>query len=421
MGRGESLGLIGPNGAGKSTLLKVIAGVVTPTSGTVRCVGPVGAMIELGIGFHPEMTGWENLRCSGLMRGLRRAELDALLPEIAAFAGVEDAMDAPLKRFSTGMKARLGFALATQVPVDVLAIDEVLAVGDAAFQEKCFARIHEMLGNGTTLLFVSHEMALISMLCSRVVCLEEGRVVDDGDPAEVVARYIGEMTRFEPVPDPPATITAWHVPTQLGPDDGLDVVAEIEVHRPLRRPGVGIEMTMPFLNPDIVHTVSNEQLPSIAEPGRYQIRATAPVLGWRNNLTRFSIVLRDGSMLLARESSDCRLPPDRHRQCYVSMDPVWRIEPVVPTMSRSDGDTDVGPREADPSSTGSAVAARSLTKTYRRSNRRARGAGRAPLAVRAWVVAARSRRWLISASPSLRMRAWAWSDRTGPASPRSCA
>ncbi len=371
VGRGETLGLIGPNGAGKSTLLKVVAGVVRPTAGTIATGGTVGAMIELGIGFHPEMTGWENLRCSGILHGLGRSELEAILPEIASFAGVEDAMDSPLKKFSSGMQARLGFALATQFPVDVLAIDEVLAVGDPDFQQKCFDRIMAMVARGTTLLFVSHEMSLVSMLCTRVVCLDEGRVVDDGDPTGVVARYLGEMAEFEPPPDPPAHITSWSVPAELSPGDGLNVTAEIEVARPLRRPVVGIEMTMPYVNPDLVHTVSNEAVPDLRAPGRYLVTGRSDVLGWRNTTIRFSIVLHDGSQLVARASSDTRLPSDSHRSSYVTMVPDWVVEPD----DRAPGETGTD-RVAGHQGQG-IIEASQVTKTFR--------TGRAVAALRALI------------------------------------
>lgn len=364
--RGETLGLIGPNGAGKSTLLKILAGVVSPTAGKVRCHGSIGAMIELGIGFHPEMTGWENLRCSGILRGLRRAQLEEILPEIAAFAGVEDAMSSPLKKFSTGMQARLGFALATQFPVDVLAIDEVLSVGDPDFQQKCFSRISGMVDRGTTLLFVSHEMSLVSLMCSRVICLDEGRVVDDGDPAEVVARYLGEMTTLEPLQDPPARITAWVVPKSIGPRDDLHVEAEIEVARPLRRPRVSIEMSMPFLSPDIVHTVSNERIGAIRKPGIYRLRGTSEPPGWRNTTFRFSIIISDGSVVADRASADCRLPRDSHRISYLAMEPEWHTE-VLGQEARVDQPaappvTTRGPMIID---------ARHITKRYRRGRSRA--------------------------------------------------
>lgn len=376
--RGETVGLIGANGAGKSTLLKVVAGVVTPTTGSVTCQGTVGAMIELGIGFHPEMTGWENLRCSGILHGLSRSELASVLPEIASFAGVEDAMDAPLKKFSTGMQARLGFALATQFPVQVLAIDEVLAVGDPEFQQKCFERITAMVARGTTLLFVSHEMSLVSMMCSRVVCLDDGRVIDDGDPTSVVARYLGEMAQFEPPPDPPARITNWSIPAVIDEGDGLDVHAEIEVLRPLRRPAVGLEMTMPYLNPDIVHTVSDDALPAIKEPGTYVVRGRSDALGWCNTTIRFAMVLRDGSQLVGRATSDTRLPADPHRSSYVSLEPDWSFERTDPTSPAAAATarasaTDVG-----------IIETRGLTKVFRR--------GRAVAALRALIPG----RWGIS-------------------------
>jgi lipopolysaccharide transport system ATP-binding protein len=190
---GESVGLIGPNGAGKSTLLRMICALGRPTSGTARVEGRVAALLELGVGFHPYLTGRENLYVSAVISGLRRAEVDERVDEIVAFAEVEEFIDQPLRTYSSGMQVRLAFAVAMHVDPDILIIDEALAVGDASFQQKCVERIESFRRAGKTLLLVSHEMDLIRHFCQRVIWLEHGRVRADGPAHDVTSRYEIEM------------------------------------------------------------------------------------------------------------------------------------------------------------------------------------------------------------------------------------
>ena len=197
---GEAVGIIGANGAGKSTLLKVLADVLAPTSGSVEYGGRLGAIIELGLGFHPDLTGWENARASCVIQGMSKGQLESSLPEIVEFSGLGSAMDQPLRQFSTGMRARLGFALATHAPTDILAVDEVLAVGDVEFQERCFDRIRSRVEGGTTLLFVSHEMWMVEMVCDRVIQLDGGRVVADGPASDIITNYLSPAPRPRTVP-----------------------------------------------------------------------------------------------------------------------------------------------------------------------------------------------------------------------------
>jgi lipopolysaccharide transport system ATP-binding protein len=187
--RGETFGVVGPNGSGKSTLLKLVAGLFKPTSGQLTVDGKVSALIELGAGFHPEISGRENVVINGVMLGLTRKEIERKLPEIVAFSGLEDFIDEPVKTYSSGMYVRLGFAVAVHVDPDILVVDEVLAVGDEAFAHRCLDTIAEFSRRGKTIFFVSHSLVLVEELCDRVLYLERGRVKGLGDPREMLASY----------------------------------------------------------------------------------------------------------------------------------------------------------------------------------------------------------------------------------------
>ncbi len=187
--RGETFGVVGPNGCGKSTLLKLVAGLFKPTAGTLDVTGKVSALIELGAGFHPEISGRENVVINGVMLGLTRREIERKLPEIVAFSGLEEFIDEPVKTYSSGMYVRLGFAVAVHVDPDVLVVDEVLAVGDEAFAHRCLDTIAEFSRRGKTIFFVSHALALVEELCDRVLYLEHGRTKALGDPRETLAKY----------------------------------------------------------------------------------------------------------------------------------------------------------------------------------------------------------------------------------------
>jgi lipopolysaccharide transport system ATP-binding protein len=187
---GEVLGLIGGNGAGKSTLLKLLSRITEPTEGVIELRGRVGSLLEVGTGFHPELTGRENIFLNGAILGMTRAEIDRRFDDIVEFAEINRFLDTPVKRYSSGMYVRLAFAVAAHLEPEVLVIDEVLAVGDAAFQRKCLGRMEDVAESGRTVLFVSHNMQAVRSLCTRVVQLEEGRVVDSGSPFAVVDRYL---------------------------------------------------------------------------------------------------------------------------------------------------------------------------------------------------------------------------------------
>lgn len=195
--KGESLALIGQNGAGKSTILKLITGTLAPTTGSVQAIGSVSAILELGLGFNGEFTGRENVRHSGGMMGLSPQQIEVLLPEIEAFAEIGEYFDRPFRMYSSGMQARLSFALATAARPEILIVDEVLSVGDAYFQHKSFARIREFRDNGTTIILVSHAMSDIRELCDRVILIDSGCIVRDGQPDEVIDYYNAMVTEKE--------------------------------------------------------------------------------------------------------------------------------------------------------------------------------------------------------------------------------
>ena len=195
--RGETVGIIGPNGAGKSTVLKLIAGIIKPTSGTIEVNGRIGALLELGAGFHPDLTGRENIYLSGSILGLKRGEIRRRLDEIIAFAELERFIDVPVKHYSSGMYVRLAFSVAVHMDPEILLVDEVLAVGDAAFQRKCLERIDQMRRKGVTILLVSHDMDSVRRFCSRALWFEKGRLLTDDTTEAVVQRYIARSWEKE--------------------------------------------------------------------------------------------------------------------------------------------------------------------------------------------------------------------------------
>ena len=197
--RGQSLALVGPNGAGKSTILKLLAKITTPTSGTVNVNGQLSALIELGAGFHPDLTGRENIFLNGTILGLTYKDIQKRFDEIVDFSEISDFIDTPVKRYSSGMTVRLGFAVASCIEPDILLVDEVLAVGDASFRQKCIERIKTLLSNGTSLIFVSHDMGLVRAVCERAIHIEHGQVQSTGTSDEIIDQYnqVLEKRRIE--------------------------------------------------------------------------------------------------------------------------------------------------------------------------------------------------------------------------------
>jgi len=200
---GERLGIVGRNGAGKSTLLKILSRVTAPTAGRARLRGRVASLLEIGTGFHPELTGRENVYLNGAILGMRRAEIQRRFDEIVAFAGVERFLDTPVKHYSSGMYLRLAFAVAAHLEPDILVVDEVLAVGDVQFQAKCLGRMSEAASEGRTILFVSHNMTAVAQLCTRAIVLDGGAVTHDGDVADAVRAYVATATHGQTALAPP--------------------------------------------------------------------------------------------------------------------------------------------------------------------------------------------------------------------------
>src|SRR3979411_186481 len=182
---GEALGIVGHNGAGKTTILRILSSITSPTQGEITVRGRLAAMVEVSSGFHPELTGLENVYLHGAMLGMRRSEIRRKLESIVEFSGVGQYIDVPVKRYSSGMYVRLGFAIAAHLNPDVLLLDEVLAVGDASFQAKCLERIGELKGTGTTIVFISHDLGAVERLCDRVLLMHHGRLAAEGGPRQV--------------------------------------------------------------------------------------------------------------------------------------------------------------------------------------------------------------------------------------------
>jgi ABC-type polysaccharide/polyol phosphate transport system ATPase subunit len=202
----QALGLIGPNGAGKTTLLKVLARITQPTSGVSRTRGRAGALLDVGTGFHPELTGRENIYLNAAILGMSRRDVDRRFDEIVDFAGLERFLDTPIKRYSWGMYLRLAFAVAAHVEPDIVIVDEVLAIGDARFRAKCLEKMSEFGQEGRTVVFVSHDLGSITQLCRRTIWLDHGQIQADGPSEEVVQRYVrgslGDVPRADFTPDP---------------------------------------------------------------------------------------------------------------------------------------------------------------------------------------------------------------------------
>jgi lipopolysaccharide transport system ATP-binding protein len=253
--RGEVVGLIGRNGAGKSTLLKILARITRPTEGRAEIHGRVGSLLEVGTGFHPELTGRENVYMSGAILGMRRAEIAHKFDEIVDFSEVERFLDTPLKHYSSGMQMRLAFAVAAHLEPEILLVDEVLAVGDAAFQKKCLGKMGDVARRGRTIVFVSHNLVALRKLCPRAILIESGRITESGDADVIVSRYLQKNLESK-------LETVWNDP-QSAPGDGrvrlrsVRVIPQassddpITIHTPLR-----IEFTYWNYIPDAVLNVS---------------------------------------------------------------------------------------------------------------------------------------------------------------------
>jgi len=250
--RGEVVGIIGRNGAGKSTLLKILSRITEPTQGFAQIRGRVSSLLEVGTGFHPELTGRENVYLNAAILGMKRAEIERKFDDIVAFAEVEKFVDTPVKRYSSGMQLRLAFAVAAHLEPEILIIDEVLAVGDARFQKKCLGKMQDVGQHGRTVLFVSHNMPAVTRLCQRTILLEQGRIVKDGPSQEVVSTYMnsgyGTMAAREwpeGVSIPGRDVACLHA-VRVRAEDG-ELRDSVDIRRP-----VAVEMEYAVLKPGYV-------------------------------------------------------------------------------------------------------------------------------------------------------------------------
>jgi lipopolysaccharide transport system ATP-binding protein len=287
--RGEVVGIVGRNGAGKSTLLKILSRITPPTDGFATIYGRVASLLEVGTGFHPELSGRENVYLSGALLGMRKVEIQRKFDEIVAFSEIERFLDTPVKRYSSGMYVRLAFAVAAHLEPEILLVDEVLAVGDAAFQKKCLGKMSSVSREGRTVLFVSHNMGAISELCSRAVLLEQGRVVADADVPTVLENYsriLSEQTRLlklEPDPSASASILEVSLENARGEetasfDIAEEIVIAIRFAVARRLDGLQITVTLARNMIDVVHSFDTDGLDEIPsrEPGVYEARYTLP-------------------------------------------------------------------------------------------------------------------------------------------------
>lgn len=238
--QGELVGIIGHNGAGKSTLLKILSRITAPSSGNAEIYGRVGSLLEVGTGFHPELSGRENIYLNGAVLGMRKEEIKRQFDDIVAFSGVERFLEMPVKRYSSGMYVRLAFAVAAHLEPEILLVDEVLAVGDLAFQKKCLGKIGAVARGGRTVIFISHNMTAVNSLCNRVIWLEKGQIVDDGPAARVVADYMAAATEAGG-----STEEAWDEPSQA-PGSELVRLKRIRLRNSQGKPSDPLTMQTPF-------------------------------------------------------------------------------------------------------------------------------------------------------------------------------
>ncbi|PYQ27815.1 MAG: ABC transporter ATP-binding protein [Acidobacteria bacterium] len=287
---GEVIGVIGRNGAGKSTLLKIISRITEPTEGAAHLYGRVSSLLEVGVGFHPELSGRENVFLNGAILSMSRVEIRRKFDEIVAFAEVEQFIDTPVKRYSSGMYVRLAFAVAAHLEPDVLIVDEVLAVGDIAFQRKCLGKMEDIRRTGRAVLVVSHNMSLISQLCENVLWLDGGKVVRSGPTREVIAAYMAQGVggSAEWIPDAPLGDTFEYHRVWIdggsgdagtvAADRAFDIVYDFTVKKPMH-PGRLALLIASAEGTPIFTSTSTDRLSAIREPwklGRQRVRCTIP-------------------------------------------------------------------------------------------------------------------------------------------------
>jgi ABC-type polysaccharide/polyol phosphate transport system ATPase subunit len=290
--RGEALGIIGLNGAGKSTILKLLYNITAPSKGEIRIRGKLSALIEVSSGFHPELTGRENVYLNGSLLGMRRREIRDKLDSIVDFSGVGGFIDSPVKRYSSGMYLRLGFSIAAHLDPDILLLDEVLAVGDAAFQAKCIQRIAQLRKEGTTIVFVSHNLGAVDSLCDRTLLIKEGQIHKSGATHEVISAYEDLLLRLSPKgrtasaessASPAAEIVSLKVfdaegrhTTMFATGDAMSIQLELVVHRRIEDAVVEVYFNSVFGNLHTHFSTENGDQRLNLEPGTAIIEFSCP-------------------------------------------------------------------------------------------------------------------------------------------------
>ncbi|MFQ5805447.1 MAG: ABC transporter ATP-binding protein [Phycisphaerae bacterium] len=288
---GEVIGIIGRNGAGKSTLLKILSRITEPTTGRAELRGSVRSLLEVGTGFHGELTGRENIYLNGAILGMKKAEIDAHFDEIVAFADIDRFLDTPVKRYSSGMYVRLAFAVAAHLQPEILLVDEVLAVGDAVFQKKCLGTMRNVAGSGRTVLFVSHNMAAVSQICTRAILLDSGEKVFDGPAEETVRKYLGQQqtaparATFALEPDTPMQITSMALESASGEpisEIDCDQACVLSVGYLLREPKAGTYVCVAVTTETGLHVLFStdvqraDELTVARRPGYYEAQVEIP-------------------------------------------------------------------------------------------------------------------------------------------------
>lgn len=287
--KGEIIGIIGPNGAGKSTLLKILSQITPPTNGEIILRGKVASLLEVGTGFHPELTGRENIFLNGAILGMTRKEIASKFDQIVEFSGIGQFLDTPVKRYSSGMYVRLAFSVAAHMEPDILFIDEVLAVGDAEFQKKCLGKMDEVTKTeGRTILFVSHNMDAVNRLCAKTILLDHGRIIASGNTSEVIGKYLSggyenSSSLTFPITDRDVTIHKYSVTQdgkpapEMAGERPIDIAVEFSVNQSLHsfRAGIFIKNSMGAV---IARTFVQDYAPAMEEiqPGRYNAQLTIP-------------------------------------------------------------------------------------------------------------------------------------------------
>ena len=309
IGHGEIVGIIGRNGAGKSTLLKILSRITEPTTGQVELYGRVASLLEVGTGFHPELSGRENIFLNGSILGMTRREIESKFDEIVAFAEVEKFIDTPVKRYSSGMYVRLAFAVAAHLEPEILVVDEVLAVGDYKFQQKCLSKMHDVATLGRTILFVSHNMGAVSRLCQRTILLNEGRIVGIGPTSEIIQTYtvsntLGRAEYLQPAaPDKAmhlrraAILKDGEMRAEVGYHENFSIHLEYEVNRPISGGNVGIGLFAAD-GACILATAdfdTHPELLELREPGYYHADIDLPAQWLSNGMYVVQVYLSSGA------------------------------------------------------------------------------------------------------------------------------